>query len=120
MTSSYTSPTTSSTDWCRDKYGDVDSAAFILTNEEIQAEITAQSNLYIAAANCAFKCTTRLGEYDKLAALFQKRGEALLLEAKKKRFSSTTATVGKVKDVATYPDRFVHGEETPVEWDIDG
>lgn len=119
MTSSYTSPTTSNTDWCRDKYGDVDSAAFILTNEEIQAEITAQSNLYIAAANCAFKCTTRLGEYDKLAALFQKRGEALLLEAKKRQFSSTTATLGTVKDTTTFPSRFTHGDEEMVGWDLD-
>lgn len=118
MTSTYTSPTTSDTDWCRDKYGDVDSAAFILTNEEIQAEITAQSNLYIAAANCAFKCMTRLGEYKDLAMMFKARGDTLLAEAKRRRFTASS-TVGQVRDTATYPDRFKHGDEEPAAWDIE-
>jgi hypothetical protein len=112
-------PSNSDNDWVRDKSGDVDSDAFLLTDEEIAGEIADQSNLYVAAANCCYKIITRLGEYDKLAAMFQKRGDLLLSEANRKRFSSVTATVGTVKDVATYPDRFVHGEEHPVGWDID-
>jgi hypothetical protein len=119
MASTYTNPAAADHMWVRDKIGDVDDHAFLLTDEEIEAEITAQSNLYIAAAYCCYKILTRLGEYDKLANLFQKRGDLLIAESKRRQFSSTTATVGTVKDVATYPGRFVHGEEEPVTWDLD-
>jgi len=119
MTSTYTSPTTSNTDWCRDKYGDVDSAAFILTNEEIQSEITAQSNLYIAAANCAFKCITRLGEYDKFALMFEKRGNQLLKEANRNAgFTSTTPSVGVLTDSGTMPDGYHVSDEKPANWSL--
>ena len=113
-------PTDSDLDWVRDKVGDIDSDAFILTDEEIESEIADQSNLYVAAAYCCQKIITRLGEYDKLAALFQKRSDLLMVQSKKRQFSAVAATVGQVKDVATYPKRFVHGEETPPGWDIDG
>jgi len=119
MTSTYTSPTTSSVDWCRDKIGDVDSAAFILTNEEIQAEITAQSNLYLAAAECAFKCIVRLGEYSTLAALFEKRGNLLLKEARRRAgFTSTTPTVGVLTDVGTMPGEYHISDEKPADWSL--
>jgi hypothetical protein len=119
-TSSYSGdPTDSDKDWIRDRIGDVDEDAFLLTDAEIVAEISNSSNLYIAASECAYKCVTRLGEYDKLAVLFQSRGDKLKEEAKRKRFT-TNATLTQVKDVATYPERFVHGDEHLVEWDIDG
>jgi len=119
--SSYSAdPLDSDLDRIRDLIGDVDSDAYILNDAEIEAELAAQSNLYIAAANCCLKCLTRLGEYDKLANLFQRRADNLILQAKRARFgSAVAATVGKVKDVATYPERFKQGEESPVVWDID-
>ena len=115
----YTSPTTSSTDRVRDLIGDIDPDAFILTDAEIAIEIAEASNLTLAAANCAYKCITRLGEYDKLAAQFQRRGDALWADSKRGRMSSATATVGKVKDVATYPGRLEQGDEQAIIWDID-
>jgi hypothetical protein len=113
-------PTESNIDWIRDKIGDVDDATYILTDAEIESEIADQSNLYIAAANCCYKAIPRLGEYDKMAALWEKRGDILMATAKRKAFAGVAATVGKVKDVATYPSRFEHGEEAGVTWDIDG
>lgn len=119
MTSSYSgTPGASNIDWIRDKIGDVDSNAFILTNEEITAEITNHSNLYIAASECAYKCVSRLGEYKDLALLFEKRGDRLKQEAKRGRFT-TVSTVSQVRDTATYPDKFVHGDEQPATWDIE-
>lgn len=119
MTSSYTSPTNSNTDWCRDKIGDVDSAVFILTDEEIQAEITANSNLYIAAANCCFKITTRLGEYGELADRFERRGNQLLKEAKRYAgFTSTTPVVGVLTDAGTMPGEYHISDEKPADWSL--
>jgi hypothetical protein len=119
MTSTYTSPTTSSTDWIRDKIGDVDSAVFLLTNEEIQAEITAQSNLYIAAANCCFKIITRLGEYDKFAMMFERRGNLLLKEATRRNgFTSTTPSVGTVYDSGTQPNDYAICDEKLPDWSL--
>lgn len=119
MTSTYTSPTTSNTDWIRDKIGDVDSAAFFLTNEEIQAEITANSNLYLAAANCCFKCTTRLGEYEALANRFEKRGNQLLKEAfRNAGFTSVTPTVGIVTDAGTQPGDYSVSGEGQAAWSL--
>ncbi|MFA5409015.1 MAG: hypothetical protein WC343_09640 [Bacilli bacterium] len=119
MTSTYTSPTTSSVDWCRDKIGDVDSAAFLLTNEEITAEITAQSNLYLAAAECAFKCIVRLGEYSALAVLFEKRGNQLLKEANRHAgFTSVTPTVGTVYDSGTQPNDYAISDEKLPDWSL--
>jgi hypothetical protein len=119
MTSSYTSPTTSSTDWIRDKIGDVDSAAFLLTNEEITAEIAADSNLYRAAANCCFKIITRLGEYSTFAALFERRGKLLLKEASRHAgFTSVIPTVGTVYDSGTQPNDYaISGEKLP-DWSL--
>ena len=121
MTATYSGdPSASDVDWIRDKCGDVDPDAFLLQDEEISSEILDQSNLYVAAAYCCEKIVTRVGEYTQLAMLYQKRADALLATSKRKRFSSITATVGQVKDVATYPERFVHGEEQPITWDING
>lgn len=119
MTSTYTSPTTSNTDWIRDKIGDVDSAAFFLTNEEIQAEITAYSNLYTAAAYCCYKIITRLGEYAPLANMFKLRGDLLLKEAySKSGFTSVTPTVGTVYDSGTQPNDYaISGEKLP-DWSL--
>ena len=120
MTSTYTSPTTSSVDWCRDKIGDVDSAAFLLTNEEIQAEITADSNLYRAAAHCCFKIITRLGEYGTLAALFERRGNLLLKEASRHAgFTSVIPTVGTVYDSGTQPNDYAISDEKLPDWSLD-
>lgn len=119
MTSTYTSPTTSNTDWVRDKIGDVDSAAFLLTNEEIQAEITAQSNLYLAAAECAFKCIVRLGEYSALAVLFEKRGNQLLKEASRRAgFTSITPDVGTLQDTGTQPNGYAVSDEKLPDWSL--
>jgi hypothetical protein len=119
MTSSYTSPTNSNTDWIRDKIGDIDSAVFILTDEEIQAEITANSNLYLAAANCCFKCTTRLGEYGELADRFERRGNQLLKEARRHAgFTSTTPVVGVLTDAGTMPGEYHISDEKPADWSL--
>jgi hypothetical protein len=119
MTSSYTSPTTSNTDWIRDKIGDVDSAAFLLTNEEITAEITAYSNLYTAAAYCCYKIITRLGEYGPLAALFKQRGDLLLKESyNRSGFSSITPSVGTVYDSGTQPNDYAISDEKAADWSL--
>lgn len=119
MTSSYTSPTNSNTDWIRDKIGDIDSAVFILTDEEIQAEITANSNLYLAAANCCFKCTTRLGEYGELADRYERRGNQLLKEARRHAgFTSVTPSVGVVTDSGTQPHDYDVSGEGHANWSL--
>jgi len=110
-------PAGSSLSWVRDKVGDVDNDAIILTDNEINSEITNHSNLYIAASECCYKCVTRLGEYKDLAMLFKARGDALKAEAKRGQFTSSSA-VSAVRDVATYPDKFVHGDEVSATWDI--
>lgn len=119
MTATYSGdPSASDTDWVRDKCGDVDPDAFLLQDEEITSEILDQGNLYVAAANCCEKIVTRVGEYTQLAMLYQKRADSLRVTAKKRQFSSAAATVGQVRDVATYPSRFEHGEEAGVTWDL--
>jgi len=111
-------PATSDIMWIRDKIGDVDNDAIILLDAEITAEITNHSNLYIAASECAYKCISRLGEYKELAALFKQRGDLLKQEAKRGRFT-TVSTVSAVRDSQTYPDKFISGDETPTEWNIE-
>jgi hypothetical protein len=119
MTATYTSPATSNTDWIRDKIGDIDPDSFFLTNEEIQAEITANGNLYLAAANCAFKCTTRMGEYEALANLFEKRGNQLLKEAHRNAgFTSVVPSVGIVTDAGTQPHDYDVSGEKPSDWSL--
>lgn len=119
MTSTYTNPAAADHMWVRDKIGDVDSAAFLLTDEEIEAEITAYSNLYTAAAYCCYKIITRLGEYDRLANMFKLRGDLLLKESfNKGGFTSVTPTVGTVHDSGTQPNDYaVSGEKLP-DWSL--
>lgn len=105
-------------DWIRRVIGDTDSGAFILLDAEITAETSESSNKYLVASECAYQCATRLGEYDKLAILFRTRGDQLKLKAKNSQFT-TSSTVSQVRDVETYPDRFVHGDEKLPAWDIE-
>lgn len=111
-------PASSSLSWIRDKIGDVDNNAIILTDNEINAEITNHSNLYTAASECAYKCVTRLGEYKALADLFKERGDLLKQESKRGQFTASS-TVSQVRDTATYPSRFEHGDEQIDDWDIE-
>lgn len=111
-------PAGSSLSWIRDKIGDVDNSAIILTDNEINAEITNHSNLYTAASECAYKCVTRLGEYKSLADLFKERGDLLKQEAKRGQFT-TSSTVSQVRDTVTYPARYEHGDEEIPDWDIE-
>jgi hypothetical protein len=96
-------PGSSSLSWVRDKVGDVDNSAIILLDTEIQSEIAATSNLLIAAANCADKCVTRLGEYSELAAMFQRRGDALRAES-----SRSTSTILPPTTIGTISDSLRH------------
>ena len=120
MTATYDgNPATSSLMWVRDKIGDVDPDSFILTDEEIQAEITANGNLYLAAAECAFKCIVRLGEYSALASLFERRGNLLLREASRRSgFTSVVPSVGIVTDAGTQPHDYDVSGEKPSDWSL--
>jgi hypothetical protein len=120
MTATYSGdPSASSEDWVRDKIGDVDSDAFFLQDEEISSEIADHGNLYIAAANCCYKIITRLGEYDRLAAMFQKRGDILLKTATKKQgFTSVIPSVGVITDAGTQPNGYAVSGEKEADWSL--
>ena len=112
-------PSASSEDWVRDRIGDVDSAAFFLQDEEISSEIADSSNLYVAAANCCFKIITRLGEYDRLAMLFEKRGNLLLKQSTRNAgFTSSTPPVGTVFDSGTQPNDYAVSDEKAADWSL--
>jgi hypothetical protein len=99
-------PADSDLDYVRDRIGDIDSSSFILLDAEIQSEIDANSNLLIAAANCADKCVTRLGEYTELAILFQKRGDALRAESNRASYAvSVPTSIGRINDHHHYTHR---------------
>ncbi len=112
MTSSYTSPTNSNTDWIRDKIGDIDSAVFILTEEENPGRDYRQLQSLPGRRNCCFKCTTRLGEYGELADRFERMGNQLLKECQAAcRFTSVTPSVGVVTDSGTQPHDYDVSDE---------
>jgi hypothetical protein len=122
MTSSYSGdPTDSDLDFVRDKIGDVDEDAWILTDEEIEAEITAVSVPLLAASNCARKIgsrysrrvTKKIGEltinYSDLAKQYLALAEELKAEYQATldlaALTIIMPSVGKVRDsiAANYP-----------------
>jgi hypothetical protein len=56
---------------------------------------------------------------DQLFQHYSALSEKLAQQAKRSAMSSmTTPQIQKVRDTLTYPDRFVHGDEVPVEWPL--
>jgi hypothetical protein len=127
--SSYSgNPAASDKDFVRYKIQDV-AEPWLFTDAEIQAEIADAGNKYKAIAECFRTGVANVKLLvDKSIAgssvqLSQKFEHFMVLAkeydsiAKRKRFESMAASpIERVHDVDTYPDRFVHGEERPVEW----
>lgn len=109
------------TDTTDQVFSDAEVAYFLAQNSNVKR--AAAIGCRAAAAKYARKITYSLGDLSEQMKEKVQNFTALALEldnaAKRSSFSTTTATVGAVKDVATYPERFVHGEEQGVTWDID-
>jgi len=132
MAWTYTDPSTYPRDEFRLLIGDTDTTDQIFSDAEVTYFLAQNSNVKraaaigcrAAAAKYARKVSYSLGDLaeqlKEKVANFTALAAELDNAAKRASFGSTTATISAVKDVATFPDRFVHGEEQGVTWDIDG
>ena len=129
-------PSTSSSDAFRLLIGDTDTTDQIFSDAEVTYFLAQNSSVTraaaigcrAAAAKYARQITYSLGDLsEQLAQKVRHFSDlAVLLDAAAKKGSFVASTVtlgsdnlGKVKDVATYPERYVHGDESMPEWDID-
>jgi len=132
MAWTYTDPSTYPRDEFRLLIGDTDTTDQVFSDAEVAYFLAQNTNVKraaaigcrAAAAKYARKINYSLGDLSEQLVQKVQNFTALAKEldnsAKRASFSSTTATISTVKDVATYPERFIHGEEVPPTWDIDG
>jgi hypothetical protein len=115
----------------RDLIQDEDPSDYMLSDNSITAALTTYGDVTAAAAACARKIAAKFSRkvsksiggssvsLSDLATHYWTLAKELDSQAKKTKFSGMTApTISQVSDVATYPARFVHGEEQPPDWPV--
>jgi hypothetical protein len=112
--------------------GDTDSSNWLMSDEELEGLVSLYGSGYPAAIQGAKAIagkysrlvTKTIGNksisYSDLATQFWTLAKELESASKKAQFSSMTQpTISRVSDSENYPERFVHGEEQPVAWDLE-